>query len=1370
MKKTFLKTVALVLVLALAFSVNVFSFSAFAEEISQTDAIPEGYIEIASAYALNKIRDNLSGKYIITQDIDMDGYNWTPIGTSEEPFTGVLDGNKKILTNFKINNENVTTATNIGLFGCTSNATISNLFIKEANITVKQTYTSVIKVNVGVLAGTATQTVFKDCIVTGNVIVESIRSGSVGGVIGKAIVCSLNNIINAADVSVKTDAKLATISIGGIAGSARSGMINQCSNYGDIFASGTDSSSETRLILAGGIAGGTEDYANQILNSYNQGTIGVDFTTPSTCVGGIIGDCWYVKNCYSTGGITVPENFSGCVGAIAGDFCTTVLDTNPAPRIENVYYSNEGLYTSYVCSNPPSDDSAFINAKKLTAEEFKDKNSFTGFDFNNMWDMDENGLPVLKKQVSFYTELEEEHIINGESSGECGKNLNYTFNTYTGDLHIFGTGDMDNYDSASALEGFFWAPWFRERNYVKNVVIENGVTSIGSCAFDGCENMTSIVIPGSVKKIGWSAFEGCESLEGLELPVGLETIDSTAFMGCSGIKSISIPETLTNLDPDCFYGIPYLESITVDSENPRYSSDEFGVLFNKDKTVLEYYPEGNTRTSYTVPDGVTEIGYAAFRSSLIAEVILPESLKEIGWNAFETCSNLKEIIIPDGVEEIGGHAFTFCTKLEKVKLPSSLKGLHYLVFYHCESLKSIEIPDSVTYITYRVFWYCKSLETVVLPDTLIELDGNSFAETAYFNNAENREGYALYNGKYLLDVLPEATGKFEVKDGTELIVGDALSGCKNLTEIVIPDTVKTIGDGAFSGCVGLSSVVIPKNVTKVGNSLFYSCDNLQKVEFEGNISAVEKNTFYDCVKLTDVKLPDTVTVIDEAAFRECDSLEKIVLPDGVETIGAQAFGWCRNLSEINIPESLTSIGRNAFVNTKLKTLNIPQNVEFIDKLAFSGIETLESITVDENSNHFASIDNKVLVSKDMTKVVLYAAKAEGALFAIPDAVTTIDEDAFSYTENLEKITIPDSVTEYGSYMFRNSKNLKSVALGSGITRLGTYFMENCESLEKLYLSDSVKNISFMALYGCTNLKDIYYGGTEEEWSEIKMENGNSPLNSATIHYNHVHSHNYSGYAEATEYQNGYELYTCECGHYYAVFDVVSKSDKYDVTATYSPDCFNEEITLDVEEVTGNRDPGGIYVVDGKTYVQVGIYNLKPVNENGEVVQPNEGQTVKMKIAIPDEYKYKTDMVIYHRFVDGGREQLSTADGTLVIENGYMIFEVSKFSEFEIYASTAYVKIIDTPLKTVYKYGEKLDLTGIKLTYVADDGTTKTVTDTSVLTISGFDSTKTGTQTVTVSYEQCSDTFDVTVRMTFWQWLLRIFSFWLHILQIIIIAF
>lgn len=937
------------------------------------------------------------------------------------------------------------------------------------------------------------------------------------------------------------------------------------------------------------------------------------------------------------------------------------------------------------------------------------------------------------------------------SSGECGKNVSYSFNEETGELRIFGTGDMDNYDSASPLEGFLWAPWFRERDYVKNVIIENGVTSIGSCAFDGCENMTSVVIPGSVKKIGWSAFEGCKSLEGLELPDGLETIDSAAFMGCSGIKSISIPEMLTNLDLDCFYGIPYLETITVDSENPRYSSDEFGVLFNKDKTVLIRYPECCVAVDYTVPDSVVELETSSFASSWINSVVLPERLKTIGWNAFEGCGKLKQIEIPDSVEKIGNYAFFYCVSLEKVEFPERITDIGSWAFYNCEALKSINIPEGAKVISEYAFYDCTALETVILPDGLAEIGVNAFKDTAYFNNAENRDGYALYNGKYLLDVLPEAVGKFEIKDGTELIAGGAFSGHDELTEIVIPDSVKYIGDSAFSNCSGIKSIVIPKSVIKTGRSLLYNCDNLESVEILGSITAVDYLSFYRCKKLTRVILPDTVKTIGESAFDGCASLEEIQLPEGLEVIAKNAFSYSPKLTSINFPESLTEIGDYAFSRTNISSVHISSDVSAIGECAFYNTPNLSTITVDENNPHFVS-DGSALYSKDKSKLFCYPSGTKQPLYVIDSETETIDRSAFSGNPHLEAITIPDGV-KYLDSSFANCTNLKSVAFGNGTTRIFSHGFEKCTLLEKVYIPDSVINIMSQSFDDSENLTDIYYEGSAEEWAKISA---NSKLNSSiTVHYNHVHSHTYSGYTEATDYQNGYELYACECGHYYAVFDVVSKSEKYDVTATYSPDCFNEEITLDVEEVTGNRDPGGIYMVDGKTYVQVGVFNLKAVNENGEVVQPNEGQTIKMKVAIPDEYKDKTDMVIYHRFVDGGREKLSTADGTLVIENGYMIFEVSKFSEFEILAGTATVTVSKLPDKLSVCYRGTVDLSGIQLKITDIDGSVEYITDTSKMTVEGFDSTKLGIQTVTVRYEEYSCTFEVEVRYTWWQWIIRI---------------
>ena len=243
----------------------------------------------------------------------------------------------------------------------------------------------------------------------------------------------------------------------------------------------------------------------------------------------------------------------------------------------------------------------------------------------------------------------------------------------------------------------------------------------------------------------------------------------------------------------------------------------------------------------------------------------------------------------------------------------------------------------------------------------------------------------------------------------------------------------------------------------------------------------------------------------------------------------------------------------------------------------------------------------------------------------------------------------------------------------------------------------------------------------------------------------------------------------------AVFVKVIHSDKFDVSATFQSGCFDEDVSLDVAEIEGDREPGGVYMVDGEYYKQVGLYNIKTVNKNSEIVQPNKGYKVTIRFAIPEAYKNITSFMIYHRFSGGGREQLSTSAGTLRIENGYLVFEVTQFSEFEILVKTdkpaepetpaektePSLRISVLPVKTVYAFAEDLDLTGISVIYTNANGEKKVITNTDLLTVSGYDSRKTGTQTVTVSYGNCSATFEVTVKYTFWQWILRIITLGLY---------
>ena len=149
------------------------------------------------------------------------------------------------------------------------------------------------------------------------------------------------------------------------------------------------------------------------------------------------------------------------------------------------------------------------------------------------------------------------------------------------------------------------------------LIIGNSVISIGDNAFYGCYSLTSIIIPDSVTSIGYQAFYGCNHLTNITIPDSVTTIGGGAFGRCSSLTSVTIPDSVTTIGASPFGGCSSLSNISVDIKNQYYSNDEYGVLFNKDKTVLIQYPLGNTRTSYIIPDSVMEIyNYALMVSNL----------------------------------------------------------------------------------------------------------------------------------------------------------------------------------------------------------------------------------------------------------------------------------------------------------------------------------------------------------------------------------------------------------------------------------------------------------------------------------------------------------------------------------------------------------------------------------------------------------------------------------------------------------------------------------------------------------------------------------------------------------------------------------
>lgn len=259
---------------------------------------------------------------------------------------------------------------------------------------------------------------------------------------------------------------------------------------------------------------------------------------------------------------------------------------------------------------------------------------------------------------------------SAESSGNCGdsgSNVTWSLDD-NGTLTISGSGKIEDYRSDIDQ------PWYSNRSDITSVVIEPGVTSIGSLAFYKCSNLTSITIPSGLTSIGEMAFFNCSALTSVTIPNGVISIGNFAFGSCTGLKSITIPSSVTSIENNIFQDCTGLTNITVDSSNPSFCS-ESGVLFNKDKTTLIYYPLGKTG-SYTIPDGVTAIGDYAFYY----------------------CSGLTSVTIPSSVTSIGESAFQHCTGLTSITIPNSVTSIVNLAFWDCDSLTIVYIPSGVNFV------------------------------------------------------------------------------------------------------------------------------------------------------------------------------------------------------------------------------------------------------------------------------------------------------------------------------------------------------------------------------------------------------------------------------------------------------------------------------------------------------------------------------------------------------------------------------------------------------------------------------------------------------------------------------------------------
>ena len=252
-------------------------------------------------------------------------------------------------------------------------------------------------------------------------------------------------------------------------------------------------------------------------------------------------------------------------------------------------------------------------------------------------------------------------------SGTCGGALTWKLDS-KGTLTISGTGAMTDYTKSGV------APWNKDCEEIRSVVIENGVTTIGEYAFENCTLLESVAISDSVAKIGKYAFSGCSALKRISLPDSIAQIGDCAFRA-SGLEAVKIPEGVTLLGEGMFARCPNLQTVEL-------------------------------------PSTLQAIRENAFIGSGLNKIVLPENLKDIGYECFYECTNLEEIKIPDSVTILDYAVFEGCSSLKKVTLSKGLKRIGQTMFARCHNLTEITIPDSITYIGEGAFFQCKKLKDV----------------------------------------------------------------------------------------------------------------------------------------------------------------------------------------------------------------------------------------------------------------------------------------------------------------------------------------------------------------------------------------------------------------------------------------------------------------------------------------------------------------------------------------------------------------------------------------------------------------------------------------------------------------------------------
>lgn len=347
-----------------------------------------------------------------------------------------------------------------------------------------------------------------------------------------------------------------------------------------------------------------------------------------------------------------------------------------------------------------------------------------------------------------------------------------------------------------------------------SVTLEDGRETIGNGFFE-YSGITQITIPDSVTSLGSWAFYGTENLETVNLSENsqLESIGWKAFSG-SGLKSFFMPDTVSFVDVGAFAGCGRLETVRLSA---AMTCNQYQTERGYDTGVFNGC---DSLTNIIFPAGLTRIGRCWFFDSPIETMTIPATVTEIEDSAFRYCLNLEEVLFEDGcsLETIGSCAFRKDGALEEFDFPETIKTIGTQAFENC-GLTSVVLPDSLETLHAGAFNGCGSLASVTIPANMTYDWG--------YNNGAFEGSNALKTVVFKPGVTKVDAGLFGWNEGLE--------------SIEIPEGVTAIGARAFRRAYSLKTIVLPQSLTQIDGEAFSDCTSLETMTFRGGRPTVESS-------------------------------------------------------------------------------------------------------------------------------------------------------------------------------------------------------------------------------------------------------------------------------------------------------------------------------------------------------------------------------------------------------------------------------------------------------------------------------------------------------------------------------------------------